>query len=499
MAADLIVRDPSGQDLGPDQSATRNAGLLWAVAGAATMIFAGVLAVMSRDFSLDIEMTERPILAVVAVLVLANAAAAIFLPILVLRCGGLTDEQTRRIVWLIVLCGLVARLTLFGSQPILENDYQRYLWDGGVTAQGSNPYEFSPASVLRDSTSGALAPMLENGAGTLERIGHKHLTSIYPPVAQATFAMAHFIAPWNLDAWRLVLLAGDLATLILLLRLLDIAGRSRLWVSLYWLNPLVLKEAFNSAHMEPILLPFVLGSLILAWQRRSTLAAAALALAAGIKVWPLIIAPVVLRIFETESVSQKIARLILPVTLLCTGAALSIMPMVLTGLGESSGLIAYAESWKTNSALYPALETLMAAALHAPDSGTNAAAISTRTLIGALVVLAALAAAWRPWRTLHELLVCISIVVATLVLLSPAQYPWYALWFAPLFVFHPSPAFRTLMVTVSLYYTSFYFAAHDRHEIFTGYVVWLIWIPVWIAAASEFTRVCQRAKAAPVT
>jgi hypothetical protein len=497
MAADMIVREPSGQDLGADQASSRKVELLWLVAGAATIIFAGVLAVMSRDFSLDIEMTERPILAVVAVLVFANAAAAIFLPILVLRCGGLTDERTRRIVWLIVLCGLVARLMLFGSQPILENDYQRYLWDGGVTAHGSNPYELSPATILRDGASGALAPMLENGGQTLERIGHKHLTSIYPPVAQATFAIAHLIAPWNLDAWRLVLLAGDLATLILLLKLLDIAGRSRLWVSLYWLNPLVLKEAFNSAHMEPILVPFVIGSLMLAWQRRSTLAAAALALAAGIKIWPLIIAPVVLRIFETESVSQKIARLILPVTLLCIGAALSIVPMVLTGSGESSGLIAYAESWKTNSALYPALETLMATVLRAPDAGTNAAAIGTRTLIGAIVLAVALSAAWRPWRTLHELVARTSIVVAALVLLSPAQYPWYALWFAPFFVFHPSPAFRALMVTVPLYYTSFYFAAHDRHEIFTGYVVWLIWIPVWIAAASEFTSSYRQAEAAP--
>lgn len=494
MATDLIVRDPSGTD----QAAARKAELLWAVAGAATVIFAGVLAFMARDFSLDIDMTERPILIVVAVLASANAAAAIFLPKLVLRSGALVDEQIRRVVWLIVLSGLVARLTLFGSQPILENDYQRYLWDGGVTAQGSNPYAFSPATVLRDGASGALAPMLENGGDTLERIGHKHLTSIYPPAAQATFAIAHLIAPWNLDAWRLVLLAGDLATLTLLLRLLGIAGRSRLWVSLYWLNPLVLKEAFNSAHMEPILLPFVVGSLILAWQRRSTLAAAALALAAGIKVWPLIIAPVVLRIFDDESVSQKIARLILPAALLCTGAALSIMPMVLTGSDESSGLIAYAESWKTNSALYPTLETLMAAVLQAPEAGTNAAAIITRTLIGAIVMLVAFAAAWRPWRTLHELVVLSSIVVAALVLLSPAQYPWYALWFAPLFVFHPSPAFRTLMVTVPLYYTSFYFAAHDRQEIFTGYVVWVIWIPVWIAAASEITSAYRRSKAAPV-
>ncbi len=497
MATDLIVCDPSGQDLRADQATARKFEFLWVLAGAATITFSCLLAVMARDFSLDIEMAARPILTVVAVLVSANAAAAIFLPKLVLRSEELTDKQIRRVGWLIVLCGLVARLTLFGSQPILENDYQRYLWDGAVAAQGINPYESSPATILRDGASGALTPLLENGGETLERIGHKHLTSIYPPVAQATFAIAYLTAPWSLDAWRLVLLAGDLVTLILLLELLDLAGRSRLWVAIYWLNPLVLKEAFNSAHMEPILLPFVLGSLLLAWQRRSTLAAAALALAAGIKVWPLIIAPVVLRIFEDENAGKKIARLILPVTVICMGAALSILPMVLTGSGETSGLIAYAGSWKTNSALYPALETVMAAVLQAPDSATNGAAMGTRMLIGAIMLLAALAAAWRPWRSLNALVSRTSVVVAALVLLSPAQYPWYALWFAPFLVFNPSPAFRTLIVTVSLYYTSFYFAARDRHEIFSDYVVWLIWIPVWIAAVSEVRGAYQRAQAAP--
>ena len=41
-------------------------------------------------------------------------------------------------------CGLAARAILFASEPVLEDDYQRYLWDGAVTAQGLNPMRSRP-------------------------------------------------------------------------------------------------------------------------------------------------------------------------------------------------------------------------------------------------------------------------------------------------------------------------------------------------------------------
>ena len=31
-----------------------------------------------------------------------------------------------------------------GSTPIYEDDWNRYLWDGAVTVEGYNPYEYAP-------------------------------------------------------------------------------------------------------------------------------------------------------------------------------------------------------------------------------------------------------------------------------------------------------------------------------------------------------------------
>ncbi len=48
----------------------------------------------------------------------------------------------------IIGVGLLSRLILIPSQPVLEDDYYRYLWDGAVTAHGYNPYVYSPLDAM---------------------------------------------------------------------------------------------------------------------------------------------------------------------------------------------------------------------------------------------------------------------------------------------------------------------------------------------------------------
>ena len=52
---------------------------------------------------------------------------------------------TPRLMLVMVLVGLALRLVLLGSAPILEIDYYRYLWDGGVLAASLNPFAVAPA------------------------------------------------------------------------------------------------------------------------------------------------------------------------------------------------------------------------------------------------------------------------------------------------------------------------------------------------------------------
>jgi len=457
--------------------------LRWGGYAGVTLAFAVALTVLSQRFGYDVDVAAMPILTLTGILVLVGAIFAISVPLLVRRGEVASIAQQRTLLLVIVAVGLVGRIILFFGEPMLENDFQRYLWDGGVTAHGYNPYAMSPQTVIESGSTGVLGSLASEAGETLQRIGHKSLTTIYPPVAQGAFAIAHLIEPWSLTAWRTVLLVCDLATLGLLILLLDAASRSRLWVALYWLNPVVLKEAFNSAHMEPILLPLVLFSLHLAWRKRPAFGTVALALAAGVKLWPVLLAPLLWRPLLGDWRRMAAVGFIFG-TPMASWLTLMLMP----GAAETSGLAAYAESWKTNSALYPALQSAVDLSLNRVGFVGVDAAFVARGVIGFTLAGLALALAHRPWNTLGELLTKASTIVAALELLSPAQYPWYTLWFAPFLVFTPSRAFLLLTATIPLYYTSFHFASHEVPEDFKNFFVWGVWLPVWLVAVLELVK-----------
>jgi hypothetical protein len=306
-------------------------------------------------------------------------------------------------------------------------------------------------------------------------------------VAQAAFALAHLIRPWSLTAWRTLLLVCDLATLALILALLRETGRSPLWSALYWWNPLVLKELFNSAHMDALLLPFVLLALLLAVRGRYIASGGSLALAVGAKIWPVLLLPLVIRPLAARPRWLGVALLVFG-----TLVALLAVPVVLGGLDGNSGFAAYAARWQTSSAHFPALSSAYAGLLGLADAPAGVAArITIALVLGGL----ACALGLKPIAGADDLVGRASLLVAALVLLSPAQFPWYAVWFAPFLAFRPWAGFLVLTATAPLYYMSFYLTAAGEPEIVKRTVVWLIWVPVWAALAIEAIRYRTRARA----
>ena len=47
----------------------------------------------------------------------------------------------------IFLIGLLLRLALIASTPLLSDDYIRFLWDGYLTSEGINPFNFKPSEL----------------------------------------------------------------------------------------------------------------------------------------------------------------------------------------------------------------------------------------------------------------------------------------------------------------------------------------------------------------
>ncbi len=365
---------------------------------------------------------------------------------------------SRVIIAGLVLVGLVARLLLLASPPLYEDDYARYLWDGGTTAHGINPYARSPLSVLVETrpllpnvTHSAPRPLSAQAllgaasGGALERVSYPSVTTIYPPLAQLGFAAAHLISPWSLIGWKLVVLAAESVTLVLLAGALSAAGRPRHWALAYWLCPLILKEFANGAHMDALLMPALAGLCWAMLAGRLRVAALMIGVAAGVKLWPLLLA--VALVWRAQRWGE---RLVLA-AIAGGGAAAFLAPMLLSLDPATSGLVAYADGWVRNSLVFPLILSAVGVVFAEADAARFA-----RLLVALMVTLMALrwgrtAASATPLATIGAW----RDTALLLLLLSPTGYSWYGSWIVPFFVLAPSLPAGLLIGCVGAYYARF--------------------------------------------
>lgn len=200
---------------------------------------------------------------------------------------------TRLAVGLLVTAAVLVRLAALSDKAPLSNDLYRYAWDGTVQSSGTDPYRYPPLAPelapLRDVDGMAWVWPPERRAGKHPtRINRPDVRTIYPPVAEAWFWLEHQVVP--LDArdrgYEGVGLVLDLAVLAALLALLRASGGDPRRAAVYALAPLPVLEAVQNAHVDALGVLLVLGALALERRGRTLPAAAVLALAALVKVYP---------------------------------------------------------------------------------------------------------------------------------------------------------------------------------------------------------------------
>ncbi|MHC4606847.1 MAG: hypothetical protein ACYTAF_07900, partial [Planctomycetota bacterium] len=280
------------QPRSPEPEHKRHA-LAWILSGALLVLLVLLLRVLSPQFDIAYSDADKPIWLLVALMLCAGlvyllavwyvrrAPSTLWMILWAVAVGIVL-----RVIMLVAV-GIVLRVIMLGSTPILEDDYYRYLWDGAVTANGHNPYEYSPQEVLDGGTPESPIPpgltrLARESGEIIHRINHPHLRSSHPPVTQAAFSLAHRIHPWDMVALRAALFCFDALTLLVLILLLRHLKLPLVLIAVYWWNPLLIKEIFNSGHMEVVVLPFVLAALLLAARGSTVIACGALALAVGI-------------------------------------------------------------------------------------------------------------------------------------------------------------------------------------------------------------------------
>ena len=200
---------------------------------------------------------------------------------IVLQSDAHAVDQRILLYGIFILTAVTQGILVF-TRPILSDDMYRYVWDGRVQAQGISPYRYPPnapeLTYLRDSD-------------IYPHINRKNVVTVYPPAAEAAYALLWRILPDSIHWFQAVMAFGGLLAGILLTGLLRDLGRSPTQVLVYLWSPLLAFETAHAAHVDGLVLPLLVGALWARVRERDGFTGFLLGVATAIKFYPALLLP----------------------------------------------------------------------------------------------------------------------------------------------------------------------------------------------------------------
>lgn len=203
--------------------------------------------------------------------------------------------------------GITMRLILVFCLPLLSDDVYRFIWDGQLVIHGYNPFHYLPSTLMEE---GPIIPGLTQEL--YEALNSPNYYTIYPPIAQATFAIATWLFPTSTYGAAVVMKAFlflfEIGSLWLIIRLL-IHWQMPLKNSLlYALNPLIIIEVCGNLHYEGAMVFFLLLGIWLIVTGRFYSSAAMLAFSVASKLLPLMFFPFWVRRLGRREGEKEVKR-----------------------------------------------------------------------------------------------------------------------------------------------------------------------------------------------
>lgn len=478
------------------------------------------LAQISKEFNWGKGYADRPILTYLAIYfslsLLFFAACSILLK----------QPEDRFTFWAIIILGMLFRVCILPAQQIQEDDVYRYLWDGKVFANKINPYKYSPSEVhefkeLRvqqpeiyyetyDETNERELEKLselkwENPKSLkyLERVNHPGTPTIYPPLAQYVFTAVHFIQSDSILAMRIAFLIFDILTVFFIIGILEKLELNRNWSGIYFWCPLVIKETFNSTHLDILGISFLCGSIYFLVRHRHSLATFFLALGFLGKLYPAVLFPLYFQsCFEN---SRKKVKNPWRVPILNSGLffciiILGYLPFMGIGLKMFEGLKDYSLYWQSNDSIFACLVFLFKSL---PGDSSSASFLSNPLpiFLSKLTVVCILMGVlvWLLFKNTSmienpkQFLKQLFILMALVFLLSPVQNPWYLCWVVPFLCVFPSYSWILLTGLVGFYYIDFYFY-YQEIQYLAKWTPWAEYLPFYLLLVRDFHKKYKKNK-----
>ncbi len=459
----------------------------WCYLGLLCFVLVG-LTHLSTQFEYLTPILQRPTYLAVVLMCLAGLTYLLFI-------RQVSLKKVQLAIFPLFIIGFLLRLLFLPSTPIYEDDFYRYFYDGSLTYNNLNPYNYAPEDAREqpdlfnrnilglDEENIPAHPDLHFLAEQklIERVAYPHIRTIYPPITQLFFTLSFAIEPFSLIVWRGLLILSEIISFVLLLKLLKCMNKPMIWSAIYWLNPLLITETVNAAHMDALLVPVLLTALLLVAKKRYSFAGLALAIAVGIKVWPVLLIPSLFRSLFSQP--KKLVRAIIPC---CIVLVLVMLPQLLSYTNEQSGLINYSQYWRTNSFIFGLLEDgllyLEQGSAYYLDNPQELARYIVVGLISLLVLIQLRKNnesinIEQSYNNLEKLSENWLVIIVCLFFLSPTGYPWYFIWFLPLLAFKPNLPLLSLTMLLPLYDLRYPLNELNKTDLFNDIFIPLQFLP----------------------
>ncbi len=192
---------------------------------------------------------------------------------------------------LIFLSGIVYIISMI-YEPLLSDDYYRFIWDGEITWAGFNPFDFKPEELLQQKCINKNAYLL-NLYDFMSPLSQANY-SIYPPINQIYFIIATALSDSikiNTFILKLLIVTTEIIGAIYLRKLLINLKikTSRMW--LLYLNPLWIIESVGNCHFEGVMISYLFIAIYFLSKYKMILGSMFFAIAIQIKLIPFIFLP----------------------------------------------------------------------------------------------------------------------------------------------------------------------------------------------------------------
>jgi hypothetical protein len=366
---------------------------------------------------------------------------------------------TRRGAAAVILAlALGSRLLLLPHPP--SDDVHRYLWEGRILAAGFSPYTHPP----RAEGDPTVDPYRDPSDPIWQKINHPTMTAIYPPAMLALFAGVASVG-YDPLAVKATMVFFDLATLLVLLLILEHRRLEARWALLYAQSPVVLVAFAGEGHLDAVQVFLIVLALYLYQRRCWGLMWVALGLAFQAKYVALLGWP-----FFLTRESWRTAW---------AAALVAAVPLLLALWLDGPAVFASLRAFGTGMAFNGSVHALLRALLGETPLSTQVCMV----LYGLLYLVGL--RCFHPWwpSTRPDPASGLFFVFGALLVLSPTVHFWYLAWVLPFVALRPTASWVVLLATVGFTFVTWGLEHQTGTWSYPWWGPWAVWtLPLLLMA-----------------